>query len=77
MVSFLSNVEKMFNSQIELLVRGGKSEIIPVKAQAVIPNLKIEEEIFDFGGVTFGDSKQMTITLHNESEIEAKLFLDL
>jgi citrate lyase gamma subunit len=29
-ISFLSNVEKVFNSQIELIVRGGKAESIPV-----------------------------------------------
>jgi hypothetical protein len=33
--------------------------------------------MFDFGGVTFGDSKTLPITFNNESEIEAKLFLDL
>ena len=31
-ISFLSNVEKNFNSKIEMLVRGGKPEEIPVKA---------------------------------------------
>ena len=35
------------------------------------------EEIFDFGGVTFRDSKIMPLTLENESNIEAKLIVDL
>lgn len=51
-ISFLSNVEKNFNSKIEMLVRGGKPEEIPVKASSVIPQIRIEEEIFDFGSVT-------------------------
>jgi len=50
---------------------------IPVKAKAIIPDVKIEEDVFDFGGVTFGDSKIIPLTIHNDSDIDAKLILDI
>lgn len=50
---------------------------IPVRANAIIPDVKVEEDIFDYGGVTFGDSKILPLTLHNDSNIDAKLILDL
>ena len=76
-VSFLSSVEKEFTSLITVNIRGGKPLQIPVRANAIIPDVKIEEEQFDFGGVTFGDSKTMPLTIYNHSNIEAKLILDL
>lgn len=50
---------------------------MPIRANAIIPDVKIEEEQFDFGGVTFGDSKILPLTIHNDSNIDAKLILDL
>lgn len=76
-ISFLSNVEKEFNSEITVHIRGGKPLKIPVRANAIVPDVKIEEEIFDFSGVTFGDSKILPLTIHNDSNIEAKLILDI
>lgn len=43
----------------------------------MIPDVKIEEDGFDFGGVTFGDCKILPLTIHNDSNIDAKLILDL
>lgn len=31
----------------------------------------------DFGGITFGDSKTLPLTVHNHSDIPAKLILDI
>lgn len=76
-VSFLSNVEKEFNAEITVHIRGAKPLKVPVRANAIIPDVKIEEDIFDFSGVTFGDSKILPLTLHNDSNIDAKLVLDL
>ena len=39
--------------------------------------VRIGEDNFDFGGVTLGNSKSLAVTLHNESEIDAKLTIDL
>lgn len=76
-VSFLSNIEKEFNSTIMVNIRGGKPIPMPIKANAIIPDVKILQENFDFSGVTFGDSKVLPLTIHNYSNIEAKLILDL
>lgn len=48
-----------------------------MRANAIIPDVRIEEDNFDFGGVTFGDSKILPLTIHNHSNIDAKLILDL
>ena len=75
--SYLSSIEKQFNTEIEVFIRGGNPIKVPIKAHAVVPQVKIIEEVFDFGGVTFGDSKTLDLTLENESSIEAKLIVDL
>lgn len=62
---------------ITVNIRGGKPLQIPVRANAIIPDVKIEEDQFDFGGVTLGDSKILPVTIHNNSNIEAKIILDL
>ena len=76
-VSFLSNREKEFDSQILVNIRGGKQLMLPVRARAIIPDVIIEEEKVDFGGVTFGDQKVLPITIMNNSDITAKLELDI
>ena len=60
--SFLSNNEKQFITKIEVQIRGGNSIKIQIKAHSVVPQVKIIKEIFDFGGVTFGDSKTLSLT---------------
>ena len=70
-------MEKEFNSEITVNIRGAKPLKIPVRANAIVPDVKIEEEAFDYGGVTFGDSRILPLTLHNDSNIEAKIILDL
>jgi len=76
-VSFLSNVAKEFTSKIIVNIRGGKPLEIPIKANSLKPDVKIEEEEFDFAGVTFGDSKILPLTIHNFSPIDAKIIMDL
>ncbi len=39
--------------------------------------MSVQEEKFEYGGVTFGDSKTLPFTLINESNIDAKVVLDL
>ena len=51
--------------------------MLPVRARAIIPDVIIEEEKVDFGGVTFGDQKVLPITIMNNSDITAKLELDI
>jgi len=76
-VGFLSNKEKPFEGKIHVKIRGGDVLPLTVLANAIIPDVRIEEEVFDFGGVTFGDSKVLPLTIHNDSNIEALLILDM
>lgn len=70
-------MEKDFNAEITINIRGSKPIKVPIHANAVIPQVRIDEEFFDFGGVTFGDSKLLPLTLVNSSSIDAKVILDL
>ncbi len=76
-VSFFSATPKTFKSEIVVNIRGGKPLKIPVIVNAIVPEIFIEEKNIDFGGVTFGDSKMMPLTIINESDITAKLILDI
>lgn len=42
-----------------------------------MPEIEIEEQNIDFGGVTFGDQKVLPLTIFNHSDITAKLELDI
>ena len=50
---------------------------MPVRACSKIPDIEIEEAELDFGGITFGDSKTLPLTVYNNSDIPAKLLLDI
>jgi hypothetical protein len=51
-VGFISNVEKDFAAEITVHIRGGKPLKLPVRAKAKVPELEIEEDEIDFGGIT-------------------------
>jgi hypothetical protein len=42
-----------------------------------VPDIEIEERQIDFGGVTFGDTKVLPLTFINESDITAKVEIDI
>ena len=48
-----------------------------MRAVAKIPEIEIEEPELNFGGITFGDSKTLPLTVFNHSDIPAKLILDI
>ena len=76
-VGFISHVPKNFQTEIVVHIRGGKPLRMLVKASAIIPEIQIEQPEVDFGGITLGDSKTLPITIHNHSDITAKLILDI
>lgn len=76
-VGFQSAVAADFSAEVVVHIRGGKPLRLPVRAVARIPEIQIEQDILDFGGVTRGDSKTLPLTIYNHSEIPAKLILDL
>lgn len=50
---------------------------MPVIINSIVPEIFIEEKAIDFGGITFGDQKTLPMTIINESDITAKLILDM
>ena len=71
---------RVYNSDataIVLSLRGGKTVRLPVEAVAVVPDVGIREEEFEFGGVTIGASGRKMVTIENSGDIPATMFLDL
>ena len=58
-------------------IRGGKPLRIPVIVNSIVPEVYIEEKVIDFKGITFGDQKTLPLTIVNESDITAKVILDM
>ena len=76
-VGFISHVETDFQAEITVNIRGGRPLKMPVRACAKIPDIEIAETGLDFGGITLGDSKTLSLTVYNHSDIPAKLILDI
>lgn len=76
-VSFESAVPRDFKTDVVVNIRGGKPLRIPVTANAIVPEVFIDEKMLDFGPVTFGDQKELALTIVNNSDITAKLILDI
>ena len=75
--SFCSQIEKTFNETMKILIRGGNTLEVPVKANVIVPRLSIMEEAFDFGGVILGNSQTLILTIVNDSQIPASVLIDL
>jgi hypothetical protein len=76
-VSFMSTQVKQLKTEIIVNVRGGKPLRIPVIVNSIVPDIFIEEKAIDFGGITYGDQKTLPLTFVNESDITAKVILDM
>jgi len=48
-----------------------------VIVNSIVPEVYIEEKVIDFKGITFGDQKTLPLTIVNESDITAKVILDM
>lgn len=68
---------KFENREVRVQLRGDKPKILLVSAQTIIPDVKIKEEEFNFGEVTFGNTESLVMTLVNDSQIDIMLTLDL
>ena len=62
---------------VTIIVRGGKPIKLPVKGSVVIPDIFIEEDVIDFGGVIVGGAGKNTLTLVNGSPVQGAVVLDL
>jgi hypothetical protein len=65
------------NHEVKLNIRGDAPASLLVSANPITPQVRILEEEFNFGEVTFGNTETLVMTLVNESEIDITLTLDL
>ena len=66
-----------FKAEIPIKIRGGKNLILKLIANVVQPEVIIEEENFDFGGVCFNEMKTKNLTLTNRSKLPASVYINL
>ena len=79
-VRLLPGAARMYDASANFItahIRCGKSLQLPVVAHAIIPQITIEQDEFEFGEVAIGASVDMELTLKNEGDIPANLILDL
>lgn len=76
-LNFISLIEEEVTEEIEVSIRGGKLLRLVVHANAIIPQVFIQEPDIDFGGVTVGSQSIRRFTLINESPIPTVLYLNL
>ena len=70
--------DTVIDSFVTVVARGSKKMVIPVRANAIIPDLKIEGDEVNFGSMPVcGNPNKKTITLINDSPISASLELVL
>jgi hypothetical protein len=62
------------DSNITFLIRGGKNVVLPIKANIIVPKIKVENTKIDFGSTPIeGNPALKTINLTNESQIAVDL----
>ncbi len=70
--------EVAVNDKIVLQQRGGKKLVLPIRFSTKSPKVKILQDHFDFGSlVVQGIPGQLPLTIQNESNVGASLFIDL
>jgi hypothetical protein len=70
-------IKSLDNLFVSATLRGGKSLMLKMSGQAVIPQIKLIEPSFLFGEVTVGAEYRVPLTLVNESLLAVDLILDL
>ncbi|GLI64998.1 hypothetical protein VaNZ11_008424 [Volvox africanus] len=76
-VFFTATEPGVMSNALLLEMRGGNIVKIPFRAEAVVPNVEIEQDEFSFGSVFVGSSSRLPLTLHNTSQVAATLMCDL
>ena len=66
-----------FYCEVPILIRGGKPLTLKIVANIMQPEVIIEQEIFDFGGVSFNEQSKKLLTLNNKSHLPANIIINL
>jgi hypothetical protein len=65
------------SSFLTATVRGGRSQVVPISAAAVIPDVLVKQGEIDFGVVPIGATSRLPVAIHNRGAVPAQLLLDL
>ena len=76
-ITFSFDQPLVVSGEILANIRGGKQAKLMVRGETIVPQVRIAEDEFDFGGVTFGSTGILKMTLINDSNITAMLDVDL
>lgn len=75
-ISFVPQEAGTFKSLITAEQRGGKIFTLPVVADAVMPQVSIVENEFNFGVVYFGANRKLPLTIVNSGPVQAQVVFD-
>ena len=66
-----------FFCEVPILIRGGKPLTLKIHANITQPEVIIEQEQFDFGGVSFNEQSKRVLTFYNKSLLPANVIVNL
>ena len=66
-----------FTCEVPIMIRGGKSLLLKIKANIVQPEIIIVQDKFDFGGVSFNEPSTRPLTFKNNSKLSANVIVNL
>jgi hypothetical protein len=66
-----------FTCDVPILIRGGKGLVLKIMANIVQPEVIIEQDKFDFGGVSFNEQSTKVLTFNNKSKLSANIIVNL
>lgn len=75
-ISFVPQDAGTFKSLITAEQRGGKILTLPLVAEAIMPQVSIEQHEFNFGVVYFGANKKLPLTVVNSGPVPAQVVFD-
>lgn len=75
-ITFTPQEAGTFKSMITTEQRGGKILTLPVIAEAVMPQVSIGENEFNFGVVYFGANRKLPLTITNSGPVQAQVVFD-
>ena len=66
-----------FYCEVPILIRGGKPLTLNIMANIMQHEVIIEQEKFDFGGVSFNEQSKKVLTFNNKSHLAANVIINL
>ena len=65
-----------YSEVVVIYIRGGPALHLTIKANIIIPMIRIEQEEFDFGQASSNEKRTLNLSFINESHMSAKIIID-